>query len=59
MNEEYYIKRASEIVHDPFLKPLIYMIGKDHNISIETVNKDKHKEYFINHIINYMKNEQE
>ena len=59
VDEDYYIKRANEIVHDKWLIHLIYMIGKDHNISKETIDKDKHKEYFIKHVINYLKHEQE
>lgn len=57
MNEDYYIKRTNEIINEPYLIPMLYMIGKEHNINITDVHKDMKKKYFKQLVIDYLKDE--
>ena len=59
LSDEYYIKRASELINDVYSIKLLYMIGGYNELSNTTVDKDKKKLYFREMIIKYLKNETE
>jgi len=52
---EYIHKRAKEIVTDVYQMPLVYMVGLEYGMDKKQVDKDKHKKYFIEYIITYLK----
>jgi hypothetical protein len=54
---DYYTQRTKEIIKEPYLKPLLYLIGCEHGINKDTVDKDYRKKYFKQHIIDYLKSE--
>lgn len=58
MEDEYYTNRAEEIIKDKPLIKLLYLIGKENKLSIETVNKDKNKKYFKQMVIDYLKHDE-
>jgi len=56
--EDSYLKRAKEIVNDKWQEKLLYMIGGEHEIDKETINRDKKKKYFIELIVAYLKKDE-
>lgn len=50
-------QRANEILNDKYLKPLLYLIGRENGITEDKVNRDYRKKYFKEMVITYMKGE--
>jgi hypothetical protein len=53
--DEYYIQRATELLHDKQSLKLLYLIGDENGIERDMVDKDKNKKYFKEMIIKYLK----
>jgi len=54
-DEEYYIQRTTELLHDKQAIKLLYLIGDENGIERAIVDKDKNKKYFKEMIIKYLK----